>query len=582
MKKLRIAFSAVVLASWPLVLAAEPPDLFGERVDVNVVNVDVYVSDKDGKPVTDLGRGDFEIREDGKPIAIVNFEAFARPTGAGPEAPQPAAPSPTAPATRPSGEVASLVVYVDNTFLLPTHRNRVLQQLRDTLSQLRPEDRVMLVTQDPGLHIRLPFTTDRSVVSRALDEIEHLGASGIDQLSSRREAMRQILMIHEVAEKSPDSIPCPLEIGTPAQSYAAASRSEVLRTLHSLTLLVNSLSGVPGRKALLLVSDSLPATPGEEVFQVLVELCGNGGALGLAEYNGRQAALDAQRYSTVTELAALAAHANAQQVTMYTLQAGGLQGNLAAAAEFGPDERTLQLQSIGLVQSANEQGGLNALASDTGGRAILNANDVRPDMARLRQDLGLYYSLGISPPHTGDGRSHSLEVRVKRPGLHVRYRKGYRDKPALERVVDRTLASAFYGQEDNPLEVRMEIGEMAPAGKAGWLVPVRLHIPLFKLAIQPGEQFFTGKVLLLVATHGTDGRGSPVRQVKVPIQIPHDKALIALGQYYLYEVKLTLEPGEQRIAVAVRDEASTTTSYLARSVRVGAAEGTGKPASPAR
>jgi hypothetical protein len=60
-----------------------------------------------------------------------------------------------------------------------------------------------------------------------------------------------------------------------------------------------------------------------------------------------------------------------------------------------------------------------------------------------------------------------------------------------------------------------------------------------------------------------------VRQVEVPIRIPRLKALIALGQLYVYEVKMTLPRGEQRLAVTVRDEATTTTSYLARTLHVG-------------
>jgi hypothetical protein len=46
-------------------------------------------------------------------------------------------------------------------------------------------------------------------------------------------------------------------------------------------------------------------------------------------------------------------------------------------------------------------------------------------------------------------------------------------------------------------------------------------------------------------------------------------ALTALGQFYLYEIKVTLEPGEQHVAIAVRDEASSITSFLARSLKLG-------------
>ncbi|HSN87621.1 MAG TPA: hypothetical protein VL025_12730, partial [Thermoanaerobaculia bacterium] len=77
-----------VLSSAPL--AAQPG--FGEVVEVNVVNVDVYVTGKDGKPVAGLGKGDFEVFEDGKRVEITNFEAVDRAAGT------PAAGSPPTPA----------------------------------------------------------------------------------------------------------------------------------------------------------------------------------------------------------------------------------------------------------------------------------------------------------------------------------------------------------------------------------------------------------------------------------------------------------------------------------------------------
>src|SRR3954452_3716836 len=48
------------------------------HVDVNVVNVDVTVTDHNGKPVMNLTRGDFEIFEDGKLMNISNFSAIER------------------------------------------------------------------------------------------------------------------------------------------------------------------------------------------------------------------------------------------------------------------------------------------------------------------------------------------------------------------------------------------------------------------------------------------------------------------------------------------------------------------------
>jgi VWFA-related protein len=588
------AFPALALLSAPLALPAQtaPPSPFGERVDVNIVNVEVYVTDKDGNPVDGLGRGDFEVREDGKPVPVANFQSV-RAASPSPSAPAPAAVAGAAADADHSAapDPLHLVVYVQNTFLMPSHRNRVLQQLRDFLSRLPPEAEVMLATEDPDLHIRQPFTRDRAVLARAVEAIETLGASGTSHLSARKQALDQILTIRDVNSSKWINEPCLSEIAQPAHAYAGEVRGDVLRALGAMTVLVNSLSGLPGRKALLLVSDGMPVTPGEEAFQFLGEICNPSGTSGNKDveiggngvlsgvYDARQAALDAQQYSAASAFKDLAAHANAQRVTIYGLQASGLEGNTSAGAEWGVNERIQQLPTVQALAISNLQGSMTSLASDTGGRAILNANDLRHDFDRLQEDFSTYYSLAYSPPHNGDGRDHRIEVRVKRSGLRARYRQSYRDKPPLERMVDRTLASLFYGVEDNPLDVEMKIGAMAPVDKQSWMVPVRLRIPLFKITMVPTDTTFEGKIRLLVAIRDPSGKRPPLRQAEVPISIPKEKVLMALGQYYLYEVKLTLEPGEQHVAVAVRDEATTTTSFLARTLQVGTAGAqTGSPA----
>ena len=588
----------------------------GERIEVNTVNVEVHVTGKDGKPVTGLRRGDFTLLEDGKPMEIANFDAAAhRAAAPGPaEVASPGAPELPAAAPAPARDPASWVLYVDDLFLHPAHRTRVLEQLRDFLGrELVAQDQVMVVTYDQGLHIRLPFTADRAALGRALDAVERLATHGGELERARRLALARILDELDVAagggKPTRDTVAkgiadqdsmaetggggggggsCPSRISEPVKSYAEAVRHQVLSSIGALTVLVNSLSGVPGRKVLLHVSDGIPLTPGEDMFQVLFQVCGGGAALsgmqsaalpvfdgsGTGGYKGAQAALDAQAYSTLNQWTAFVAHANAQRVTLYTLQASGLEMS-GVGADLTPGEQVLALPEVASIESSNRQQPLSLMASETGGRAVFWANDIRQDLARILEDLASYYSLGFNPPHFGDGREHRIEVRVKRSGVTLRYGQSYRDKPALERAVDHTLASLFYGYQDNPLDIGLEVGDTAAVDATTWTVPVRLRIPLFKLGLQPRDDVFAGKVRLLVAVRDAAGDSSPVRQIEVPIRIPHNQAITALGQVYLYELKLSLKGGDQQLAVAVRDEATTTTSYLARSLRVGAPE---KPA----
>jgi VWFA-related protein len=607
MMKLPSAVSALLLVAWTPAFSASPPAApsFGEAVEVNVINVDVYATDRDGHRVNNLGKGDFELLEDGKRVAISNFEvvdAGASPAGGTPTGGTPSGNQPSGVAV--PEDALSLVVYFDDFNIRPPHRARVLKQLGEYLAhQLAPGDRVMLVTEDFGLNVRVPFTSDPAVIAKGLREIGTLTTHGDESDRDRAQAFQSIMTLQETSLEDPtDPVPCPQNIVTPAHSFATSRRQEVLRTISSLTVLVNSLSGVPGRKALLHVSDGLPLNPGEELFQFLLELCGGLGNSGLgtssripssggrfsgdapdpgAVYDARsigpqayqaasQAMLDAQGYSVAKNLQALAAHANAQRVTLYTLQASGLQGTAASDASVGPEGRLFQAPSVGTSLRMNHQSSLQLLADETGGRAILDANNILPDLARMREDFSSFYSLGFTPAHAGDGREHKVEVRARRPGVRLRYRQSYRDKPAIEKVVDRTLAALYYGIEDNPLGIAVEIGDIAPAEGGQYAVPVRLKIPLFKLAILNREEVFQGKLRLLVATRDEAGGTSPLRQIEVPLNIPRKEVLSALGQYYIYTLTLKMKPGVQHVAVAVRDEIAAATSYLSRPVTVGA------------
>ena len=595
------------------------PPSFTEAVEVNVINVDVRVTDSNGRPITGLRKRDFELFEDGKRVDVSNFAAVVDGVSSEgeDETPAGAAAAENVPVAVSPEDAWNLIVYVDNFNLRPGNRTRVLRQLREFLGQeLRPRDRVMVASYDLGFAVRLPFTSDPAAVDAALAEVEKLTARGGSTDLQRQQAFRQIMAIQEASVADfTNPRPCPLDIARPAHDFAQLRRDEVLRSLGALTVLANSLSGVPGRKAVLYVSDGIPAVPGEEVFQFLSELCGGGNSSGLGrntpgnapendenedvDEEGRlsppkpraqsldplavydtlalgpwaykaasQAPLDAQSYSLVKQLGSLVAHANAQRVTLYTLQASGAAAPAASDAAAGPTERLFQFASIDTAQRASLQNSLHAMADGTGGRAMLDVNDFKPELARMREDFESYYSLGFTPDHKAAGTEHRLEVRVKRKGARLRYRESYRDKTPLERAVDRTLAALLYGIEDNPMKIEIELGDQVPGPSGTVTLPVRLRIPLSKVAVLRGDSVYEGNLRVLVATRTADGRTSAVKQVPVPVRIPQDEVLHALGQFYVYTLTLNLVPGEQKIAVGVRDDTSAITSYLSRAVTV--------------
>ena len=567
-------------------LSIAPP--MGETVDVELVTVEVRVTDEDGRPLEGLRRGDFRLLEDGKAVTISHFAAVsaaaapAAHAAAQVEAGTPGA-APVDAILPPAAPAASthLLVYVDDQHLRPGNRARILRQVSDfAATHLQPTDRVSVVTDDLGLEVRLAFSIDRAALERVLLEAQESSAGGYDVEASRLHAFQAMMNEQETMAKKGQ--PCGTSVVDPVRRYAEATRDDALRTLARLRFTVNSLAGLEGRKALLYVSDGFPLTPGEDLFQAFTELCAGGAlrtGLDIPDYyapndslggaqpgNTQEVMLEAQRYGLAEPLRRLAAHANANGVTFYTMQASGLQGTDTMSVGLGG--RLLTQAAVVQVLRENLANPFVFLAAETGGRAMLDGNDYGADLVRMREDLGTYYSLGFTPRHHGDGKEHRLEVTVKTPGTSVDYRRNYRDKPALEQAIDRTMTSLMHGFSDNPLQVIVEPGAGTDGGDGSVALPLHIKIPIFKLLLVPTGNAYTGKLRLLVMTRPAGGEPVPMRQVEVPLVVPKKELLTAHGQYYQYDLTLRLLPGEHRVALTVRDEVSSVVSNLARSIVV--------------
>ena len=263
--------------------------------------------------------------------------------------------------------------------------------------------------------------------------------------------------------------------------------------------------------------------------------------------------------------------ATVNEFAFYTIDAAGLRPPSSVSVRFmNPTSPGLDT-TVDSMHVSNIQTPLRMLADKTGGKAILNTNDVGPALKNVAQDFRTYYSLGYLPAHAGDGRFHRIEVRVKRKGAKVRYREGYRDKSTLERMVDGTTATLKHGLERNPIGVVLSFGKASPGDMGHYVVPVFVDVPLGNIVLLPRSELHAGKVSLYFAALDDEGRAAEVQTVNVPIRIPSDEILSAREQSYRYEVKLLLRAGQQRLAVGVRDEVGAETSFVTEVVKVGEA-----------
>jgi VWFA-related protein len=526
---------------------------FFESIDVNVVNLDVYVTDKKGNRVSGLTRDDFEIFEDKKPMAITNFYAVeeGRPVPTAEEIANPAPPSPTAvpgmPPEIPEDQRLHLVVYIDNFNIHPFSRNKTFTALREFLrSDLTPGDRVMLITYDREPHVRRAFTSDPQVIASALFELEKLNAFATQNDSDRRDLLRDL-----------DDIKDQNQAITRVRSYAESLFNDLQFSIDSLKNTVSSLAGLPGRKAVLYVSDGLPMIAGQDVFQYVQE-----------KFSGSSstAIMESLTYDASRRYQELIAQANANRISFYTIDAEGLKTSSSISAENRSANTSGMVDSI---HNSNMLAPLQMIAEQTGGKAIYNTNDATKGLLTIAGDFKTYYSLGYSPVHAGDGRYHKVDVRTKRKDLVVRHRDGYRDKTTEAKMSDGVVSALFFDAESNSMEIEVKRGVETRRDDGLFTVPMEIRIPIGKLVLVPAEGLRQARVRVFFAAMDGEGGMSEVQSSIVPITIPEAEVATAVKQVYVYGISLMMRKGPQKLAVGVRDEVGATQSFTVRTMNIG-------------
>lgn len=533
-------------------VAAEGPEdgMFFESVDVNVVNVQVFVTDKKGNPVTGLGIDDFELFEDKQPVKISNFFAIEGRQPVAETAASSLATTTPLPEQLPEDERLHLVVYIDNFNIRPFNRNRVFRRLREFLSQkLEQGDRVMLVTFDRSLKTRHPFTSNPDLVASALFDLEKLTGHALQYDSEHREVMRAIVESDELTR-----------VSYRVTQFAESRYNDMAFALDGMREIVDSLAGVAGRKAIIYVSDGVPMTPGEDLFHALQHKFQDTGILArMRDYDL------SRKFTRLTDVA------NTNEVTFYTIDAAGLRVAFSGTAEQGRYSDTPGLWQVAeSMKVRNLQSPLLFMADRTGGTAIYNTNDVGDGLTRVASDFGTYYSLGYLPGHSGDGRFHKIEVKAKRKGLRVRHRRGYRDKPLPARMADSTMSTLRYGFDRNPLGISLRLGEQQAHERGNYLVDLVVEIPMGKLTFVPQREFQEARIKLFVAAMDEDGDIAEVQEESVPIRLSLDEFEQARGANFNYSMKLLMRPGGHRIAIGIRDQVGAETSFVSDVIRAGA------------
>ncbi|HEU4390759.1 MAG TPA: VWA domain-containing protein, partial [Blastocatellia bacterium] len=520
------------------------------RISVTLVQVDAVVTDANGHPVTDLKREDFEVYEDGRKQSISNFSyistlpAAPSEVAAPPRGPVDKTAPPATPVRVEPGQVRRTVAFVVDDLSLSFQS---MHFVRDTLTrfvneQMQPGDLVAIIRTGAGMGALQQFTSDKRQLSAAIDRVRYnmMGHGGITPFAPIESSPATTQADEEAAANGDDS-----------STTTGAPTIDTLRdqlftvgTLGAVNFVVRSLRGLPGRKSIVLLSDGFSITSDDE---------------------------DNNR--VLNELHALIDLANRSSVVVYSIDARGLQPlGLSAADAVGrmsSDQLQTSLQNR-RDQLFNTQAGLEYLAEETGGFFVGNTNDLTGGVRKVMDDQAGYYLIGYIPEEatfkaTERGRQfHKLEVKVKRPGLHVRYRSGFYGIPEEEVTPEvattpqakllNALTSPF-GSGGVHLRMTSLFGNDP---KLGSFVRSLLHIDAHDLTFSDEADGWHKAVVDVVSmTFGDNGQviDRAARTFTISTRGEQYQAALERGLVCNMDVPIR-KPGAYQVRTAVRDEGS--------------------------
>jgi VWFA-related protein len=519
----------VVLGSVLLPAQEQPPVTF--RVEVNYVEIDAVVTDAQGNFVPGLTKDDFEVVEEGKPQALsiltrvdIPIERADAPLFS-PTAIEPDVQTNTKPF---NGRVVVLVL--DD---LQTHfarSVRVREAAKQFIQQYLGENDIAAVVQTGARRDGAQeFTGNRRLLLQAVGNFV-----GQKARSATLDRLDDYYMQRDVG-----SLATPRDLSEAERAFKARNTYSTLRQV------ADYLAGVRGRrKAVVFFSEGVDYDIDNPIYN---------------------------RYASDirNEMLAAIAAATRANVSFYGVDPRGLTGlgDEGMDVRSIPDDPTLGLGLTSLNDELRRsQNSLRTISDETGGFAAVNRNDLRTAFSNIIQDNSSYYLLGYYSNDTRrDGRFRKVQVRVKRPGLTVRARRGYvapsgkaasSQKGSPENTASPELRAAL----DSPIPVSGVGLRVAAASLKGTapnssiLITLEVRGADLKFAQQNG--IFADDLEVSVIAVDRDAKiregGRDVVQLRLRPQT-HD--LVSRAGVRLFR-RLELPPGRYQLRVGARDGTS--------------------------
>jgi VWFA-related protein len=501
------------------------------KVESKLVIVNVSVKDKSGKPLTTLKKEDVEIYEDGvkQNLAVFELERLSN------ELLAPVAAAPAAPVTLierpPAGQAVTTAVAATPV----RHQDKRLVALFFDFSNMPQEDQ--LRARDAAVDFITKQMTASDLVSimaygNRFDVLEDFTADR-DRLLSRLQKMAtgEGAGLAGTADTSADPSD---DSGTFVADDTEFNVFNTDRKLSALEDATKKLAPYPEKKALIYFASGLTLT-----------------------------GLENQSQLRATVNAAVRANVSFYPVDARGLSAESPVGAASQASGRGTGAFTGATQTQRRSSVTGSQDTLYTLASDTGGKALVDSNDLSLGIRQAQEDISSYYILGYYSSNSAeDGKFRKIQVKLASKELQasakVDFRNGYYASKVFAKFTsgdkERQLEEALtLGDPVSELPLALEVDYFRVAQNR-YLVPISVKIPgsVLALAKKGGKQStdfdFIGQVREATSGRLVTGVGD-----NIPVKLSDTDASQLEHRYVQYDTGLTVAPGKYNLKFLVRE-----------------------------
>ena len=504
-----------------------------------LVVLNVLVHDRQGRPVGDLSKADFEVTDAGRRQTVSLFTVnhlAVEPSGTSLAETLPRNIATNRPLTQAGKPASVTVLLIDqyNTDLID--QAYVKRQVIKFLPTLESNNRVALyILNSKGLEIVHDFTNNAASLSAAMAKTaphlsRDLQAANADAANTGNEHIDGMID----------------ESNTLMSEFFNSNR--ILNTRAAFKSLADHLSGIPGRKNLVWISGGVPEG-----------LLGNPGVM-KSFPNATSDAAD-RYFASFDEVGQALNNAN---VAIYPVDARGLQppsfydasSNLKIGRRPQPN-----LPDFASYERNQNTTTMERLARMTGGKAFYNTNDIAKAVHSAIDDSSVTYTLGYYVSDSDwDNRYHKLKVTASRSGVNVRTKQGYlaQDRPTpTSAQIEDTLKKAVWSPLDSTqLSVAARVDSSATLPNAS----------RFAFAITPSEMNlrqengrYMGELDLLVIQRrkGGEQAAEPKKTIKLALTPERYQSILQNGMVLTEDLTIHADTFAVRIIVLDRSSGAT-------------------------